>query len=570
MTSKTFKNATAMTLCLSLMVPGGAFAQTQTCGEGVELPCLAKDGSTIDSQEGLKAFNDAEAAAATGRSASGGGAVDAGGSVSSSSGAVGAAPVMDAAKPAVDPATVPEEEPAAEEPAAEEQPAEEPAAEEKPAAEEPAAEAPAAEEQPAAEEPAAEAPAAEEQPAAEEPAAEAQPAAQEPVAEQPAAEQAAEEPAAEEPAAEQPAAEEPAAEAMTDEAPAAAAASANAETEAAAVAEVEETTVTEDTVRSSSEDFQTTVSGKAKPGAKSSSNDKGLSNFEKALVLGLGAVAIGALLDNGDEVVSNSGDRVVVRRDGDLKVLKDDDALLRQPGSRVRTQTFSDGSTRTVVEREDGTQIVTIRAADGRVLRRSRVLADGTDIELFDDTAEVAAVDVSRLPAPRYEPVDYSNDEAALRAALAEAIARDYGRTFSLRQIREIREVRELAPEIELNAITFASGSAAIAPSQARELAALGRVILSLIEENPGEVFLIEGHTDAVGDAGYNLALSDRRAETVALALTEYFGVPPENLITQGYGEAFLKIQTDADERLNRRAAVRRITGLLGYNVASR
>ena len=79
----------------------------------------------------------------------------------------------------------------------------------------------------------------------------------------------------------------------------------------------------------------------------------------------------------------------------------------------------------------------------------------------------------------------------------------------------------------------------------------------------PGEVFLIEGHTDAVGAASYNLALSDRRAETVALALTEYFDVPPENMITQGYGESELRIPTEEAERLNRRATVRRITPLL-------
>jgi outer membrane protein OmpA-like peptidoglycan-associated protein len=74
---------------------------------------------------------------------------------------------------------------------------------------------------------------------------------------------------------------------------------------------------------------------------------------------------------------------------------------------------------------------------------------------------------------------------------------------------------------------------------------------------------LVEGHTDAVGDAGYNLSLSDRRAETVALALSQYFQVPPENLVTQGYGEQFLKIQTEAGERANRRAAVRNISELL-------
>ncbi|MCB2120764.1 MAG: OmpA family protein, partial [Rhodobacteraceae bacterium] len=130
-------------------------------------------------------------------------------------------------------------------------------------------------------------------------------------------------------------------------------------------------------------------------------------------------------------------------------------------------------------------------------------------------------------------------------------------------QIRDIREVRDLVPVIDLDAITFETGSAAIRPDQARALSRLGRLIRSYVDESPSEVFLIEGHTDAVGSAAYNLALSDRRAESVALALTEYFEVPPENLVVQGYGEAFLKVQTDADERANRRAAVRRITPLL-------
>jgi outer membrane protein OmpA-like peptidoglycan-associated protein len=49
----------------------------------------------------------------------------------------------------------------------------------------------------------------------------------------------------------------------------------------------------------------------------------------------------------------------------------------------------------------------------------------------------------------------------------------------------------------------------------------------------------------------------------VAIILTETFRVPPENLITQGYGEEFLKVPTFRPERANRRVAVRRITPLL-------
>ena len=83
------------------------------------------------------------------------------------------------------------------------------------------------------------------------------------------------------------------------------------------------------------------------------------------------------------------------------------------------------------------------------------------------------------------------------------------------------------------------------------------------IASNPREVFLIEGHTDAVGSEVDNLSLSDRRAESVAIALTEQFQVPAENLTTQGYGEQYLKIPTREAERQNRRVTARRITPLL-------
>ena len=361
--------------------------------------------------------------------------------------------------------------------------------------------------------------------------------------------------------------------AATGEAPVAAAASADATAEAPAGAEVTEEVVTEDTARSSSEDFankvnetaadiaqETTTSQTAAAPAK---KDKGLSDGEKAILLGLGAVAVGAMLSNNRKVELNSGDRVVLERpDGSYQIIKDDNALLRQPGSTVRTERFDDGSTRTTVTRADDSRIVTIRDAEYRVLRRIHVAPDGTQTMLFDDTVAAAPVDVTRLPPPAPEvEVSASADEEALRRALARESAFD--RHFSLAQIRDIQQVRALVPVIDLNAITFETGSAAIRPDQAPALSRLGNLMKSYIDANPREVFLIEGHTDAVGAAAYNLALSDRRAESVALAMTEYFAVPPENMVVQGYGEEFLKVQTDVAERLNRRASVRRITDLL-------
>jgi outer membrane protein OmpA-like peptidoglycan-associated protein len=172
---------------------------------------------------------------------------------------------------------------------------------------------------------------------------------------------------------------------------------------------------------------------------------------------------------------------------------------------------------------------------------------------------------VRDLPTPRNDFYDYeaASDRDALRRALLAADQRDIGRTFSLRQVRETVEVRQLSPVINLQNVTFATGSSAIQPSQAEKLREMGMLMRDIIAEDPTELFLIEGYTDAVGAPGYNLLLSDRRAESVALAFAEYFDVPAENMVVQGYGESYLKVPTQEAERQNRRVAVRRITTLV-------
>jgi outer membrane protein OmpA-like peptidoglycan-associated protein len=49
----------------------------------------------------------------------------------------------------------------------------------------------------------------------------------------------------------------------------------------------------------------------------------------------------------------------------------------------------------------------------------------------------------------------------------------------------------------------------------------------------------------------------------VATALTNVFDIAPENMETQGYGEQYLKVETQEPERENRRVAIRRITPLV-------
>ena len=325
-----------------------------------------------------------------------------------------------------------------------------------------------------------------------------------------------------------------------------------------------DTIITEANTRTSVNEFA------AAPVAVGKGKKSGLSDLEKVGLLALGALAVGTIINGGkkDErrVVSNSGDRVVVENaDGSYVVYKDDDAVLRRPGVRTHTESFNDGSTRTVVSRADGTQVVTIRDASGRVLRRAAYDQYGQEVLLINDLEPEQPIIVTQLPKPRPDRVviSTSDQNAALKAEMAALEVEGLGRKFSLRQVRDIPQVRALAATVEVDSITFDTGSSVINATEAKKLADLGRLMQQLLASNPGHVFLIEGHTDAVGSASSNLLLSDRRAESLALALTEYFGVPPENLVVQGYGEAELKIRTEAAERANRRVLVRLITPLL-------
>ncbi len=608
-----FKTTTALVASLSLAMPLPSLAQEATgqtlvCPDGTALPC--PEGVTpVPAPAAALEAPAAEAPAAEAPAtepAPAGEAPAAEAPAAEPPAAEAPAEAAPEAAPAPEPAPAPEAAPVTEPAPAAEAPAAEAPAAEAPAAEAPAAEAPAETPEAApAEAPAAEAPATEPAPAAEAPAA-AAPASEAAPADATATESApattVEPPAApsEDDLAKALAGETAAPveaevpplpvqpDAASGEAPVAAAAAAiaaPAEGEAAApadapvpedsVAQVTEETVTEQTSRSSSEDFATKVNQSAPAGAAAAAaapnaaaptvvkKKKGLSDTEKLLLLGAGALVVGAIISNNRKVEMNSGDRVVVSRDGQYQIIKDDDALLRQPGSKVRTETFNDGSTRTTVLREDGSRIVTIRDSEMRVLRRVHIARDGVQTLLIDDTVAYEPVDVTRLPKPAKPPVIAPDaDEEALRAAFAGQA--QFDRRFSLAQVRDIYQVRALVPALDLNAITFDTGSAAIKPDQAKSLSQLGKLIQSYVRQNPREIFLIEGHTDAVGNAAYNLALSDRRAESVALALTEYFGVPPENMVVQGYGEQFLKVQSAGDERANRRASVRRITNLLG------
>ena len=142
-------------------------------------------------------------------------------------------------------------------------------------------------------------------------------------------------------------------------------------------------------------------------------------------------------------------------------------------------------------------------------------------------------------------------------------------RIYSIDEVKRSARIRDSVRRLEIGNLTFDTGKATISRDQVSELSKVANAMLALLEENPAEVFLIEGHTDAVGSDISNLELSDERASTVARILTDFYEVPPENLTTQGYGERYLKVETEDAEELNRRVTVKRITPLVTYETAS-
>ncbi len=71
----------------------------------------------------------------------------------------------------------------------------------------------------------------------------------------------------------------------------------------------------------------------------------------------------------------------------------------------------------------------------------------------------------------------------------------------------------------------------------------------------PGTKAVIEGHTDSVGSAAYNLKLSQRRAASVRDYLIQNFNISPDRLTAKGFGEERPVATNDTAEgrRQNRR-----------------
>jgi len=279
----------------------------------------------------------------------------------------------------------------------------------------------------------------------------------------------------------------------------------------------------------------------------------------------------------GVDVVQEIGDRIIIQIDNQVIIENDDRPRLGRGAREVYYEDLPRGRTRETIVRENGTQVITIRNRYGDIIRRSRITPDGREyVLIYVDDRYYDRVGDWRDPGLDLGPIRLTvpvneyillaanvDDPDAYYEFLEQPPVERVQRLYSVDEVKRSARIRDIARRVDLDTLTFEFGSAEIPQSEVAKLESLAKAMERLLEKNPAETFLIEGHTDAVGSDLDNLALSDRRAEAVADALTNTFAIPPENLATQGYGEQYLKVKTEEADRQNRRVAVRRITPLV-------
>jgi len=269
-----------------------------------------------------------------------------------------------------------------------------------------------------------------------------------------------------------------------------------------------------------------------------------------------------------NRVILETGDRIFVRGD--------DRPRLRRDAERSYYDELPGGRMRETIVRPGGYEIVTVYNRYGDIIQRNRIDDDGNEYLMmyapeYDDGPRAAIVDVGydlppmRLTVPvRDYIIDVADDpDRDFYDFLAMPPVERVERVYTIDEVRHSARLRDKVRRIDLDTIHFATGSAEVSLSQAKTLRKVADAMHKVLQKDPGETFFIEGHTDAIGSDLSNLVLSDKRSESVASLLTEVYDIPAENLVTQGYGERFLKIRTQAAEQENRRVTIRRVTPLV-------
>ena len=203
-----------------------------------------------------------------------------------------------------------------------------------------------------------------------------------------------------------------------------------------------------------------------------------------------------------------------------------------------------------------------LQAAQGRLQEAENALQTHQPLTTVDHLAYLAErhaqAGEARVQAARAQAeVAHAQAERnqillAARAHEAEAAKQQLAQTQQ--QLADLQAKQtDRGPVVTLGDVLFDTGSASLKPGADLSLDRLA----SYLSAHPQTKILIEGHTDNRGSDEYNDALSERRAQAVANALTSR-GVSPDAIRAVGRGKSLPVASNDtaAGRQQNRRVEI--------------
>jgi outer membrane protein OmpA-like peptidoglycan-associated protein len=177
------------------------------------------------------------------------------------------------------------------------------------------------------------------------------------------------------------------------------------------------------------------------------------------------------------------------------------------------------------------------RLPDGErgALRRGRVLADGKYIKAYLDDTRV--INVPNADVGRSNQILFYTDGDAKQPTL-------FGNFRVAAGGKKLYDALAATGRVATQGIYFDTGSDRIRPESSPTLKEIG----AMLKEHPDLKLAIEGHTDNVGAAAANQALSEKRAAAVRQALVDTYQVDGARLQAKGLGQTKPAAPNDTPE----------------------
>ena len=205
-------------------------------------------------------------------------------------------------------------------------------------------------------------------------------------------------------------------------------------------------------------------------------------------------------------------------------------------------------------------KIATARQVASQKAAEADIANSGRQRDQLQLQARTAEADRAKMEADRARmdanAAQASAEDAQRKAMSAEAQTREaQARAAQLEaQMADLQAQKtERGMVITIGDVLFDTDQARLKPDGVANVKKLADVL----SQNPNRTVLIEGFTDSTGTAAHNQELSERRAGSVAAALTG-MGVAANRIAMKGYGPAFPVASNDApaSRQLNRRVEI--------------